>query len=177
MLTLSLLRHAKSSWADPRLKDFERPLNERGEEVAPRMGAFMARRGIAPDLILCSTAVRARQTLDLVRPHLSGNAKVLYEDALYLASPSAMLKHVGKVPANVRHVMVVGHDPGLHTLAQQLATSGRREDLEALAEKFPTAALAVIAFQVPAWDEVKRVGGRLELFMVPKRLSLCAAAP
>src|SRR5262245_23008202 len=117
MLTLSLLRHAKSSWADPRLKDFERPLNERGEEAAPRMGAFMARRGIAPELILCSTAVRARQTLEFVRPHLRGNPKVVYEDTLYLASPSVMLKHIGKVPAKVHHAMLVGHDPGLHTLA------------------------------------------------------------
>jgi phosphohistidine phosphatase len=171
MLTLSLFRHAKSSWADARLKDFERPLNERGEDAAPRMGAFMARRGIVPDLILCSSAVRTRQTLDLVRPHLRGSPKILYEDALYLAAPSVLLKHIAKVPAKVRHVMVVGHDPGLHTLAQELSGSGRHEDLEALAEKFPTAGLAVIVFAVRQWTEVKRGGGRLELFVVPKRLA------
>jgi phosphohistidine phosphatase len=170
MLTLSLFRHAKSSWADPRLKDFERPLNERGEDAAPRMGAFMARRGIAPELILCSSAVRTRQTLDLVRLHLRGSPKVVYEDALYLAAPSMLLKHVGKVPAKVRHVMIIGHDPGLHRLAQELAGSGRREDLEALAEKFPTAGLAVIVFAVGEWTGVKRGGGRLELFVVPKHL-------
>jgi phosphohistidine phosphatase len=66
MLTLSLLRHAKSSWSDAHAKDIERPLNERGERVAPRMGAFMARQGIVPDLVLCSPAARARRTLDLV---------------------------------------------------------------------------------------------------------------
>ena len=71
MLTLSLLRHAKSSWANPGQQDFDRPLNERGLEAAPRMGAFMAEHGIAPDLVLCSPSVRTRQTLDLVLPHFS----------------------------------------------------------------------------------------------------------
>jgi phosphohistidine phosphatase len=170
MLTLSLFRHAKSSRADPRLEDFERPLNERGEAAAPRMGAFMARHGLTPDLILCSPALRTRQTLDLVRPHLPGKPKVAYEDALYLATPSALLNRVRKAPAKASHVMVIGHDPGLHILAQELAASGKRAELKALAEKFPTAALAVITFAARSWTGVKRGAGRLQLFMVPKHL-------
>jgi phosphohistidine phosphatase len=174
MLTLSLLRHAKSSWSDPRLKDFERPLNERGETAAPRMGAFMARRGIMPELILCSTAVRARQTLNLVLPHLKGAPELVYEGALYLASSATMLKRLHKVPADVGHVMMVGHDPGMHTLAVELAGSGRADDLERLADKFPTAGLAVIAFQADAWPEVHLGSGRLKLFTAPRRLQLAA---
>src|SRR5262249_25609238 len=170
MLTLSLLRHAKSSWADPSLHDFDRPLNGRGTDAAPGMGAFMARHEIAPDLILCSPAMRARQTLDLVLPHLPGNPEVVYEDALYLASASVMLKRIRKVAAKVRHVMVIGHDPGLHTLARQLTGAGEQKDLRALAEKFPTGSLAVLAFAVRAWSNVKGGGGRLKLFMAPKRL-------
>jgi phosphohistidine phosphatase len=154
MLTLSLLRHAKSSWSDPRLKDFERPLNDRGEKAAPRMGAFMARRGIAPDLILCSAAVRTRQTLNLVLPHLKGAPAVAYEEGLYLASSATMLKRLHRVPAGVGHTMIVGHDPGMHTLAVELAGSGRPDDLQRLSEKFPTAGLAVLAFAVDAWPEV-----------------------
>jgi len=171
MLTLSLLRHAKSSWANPRIDDFERPLNERGEDAAPRMAAFMARRGIAPELILCSPAVRTRQTLELVLPHLPGNPKVVYEDVLYLAAASALLKRVCKVAAKVRHTMAIGHAPGLHTLAQELAGAGTREDMQALAEKFPTAGLAVIVFAARTWAGVNRGAGRLELFMTPKRLT------
>lgn len=170
MLTLSLLRHAKSSWANAGLEDFDRPLNERGEDAAPRMGAFMARHGIAPQLILCSPAVRARQTLALVLPHLPGNPRIVYEDALYLASAAALLKRLRKVAANVRHVMLIGHDPGLHSLAQQLAGTGTRQDLQALAEKFPTGGLAVLVLAARAWSGVKRGAGRLELFMAPKRL-------
>jgi phosphohistidine phosphatase len=171
MRTLSLFRHAKSSWVDPGLKDFERPLNERGEQAAPRMGAFMVRHGVAPELILCSPAVRTRQTLDLVLPHLAGSPRVIYEDALYLAGAPALLKRIRKVGARVRHAMLVGHDPGLHILAQELAGSGSRDDLEALSAKFPTAALAVIAFDETTWSKVKRGAGRLEIFMTPKRLA------
>jgi len=170
MLTLSLFRHAKSSWADPGLEDFERPLNDRGEDAAPRMGAFMARHGIAPELILCSPAVRARQTLDLVLPHLPASPKVAYEDALYLAAPAVLLKRVRKIAAKVRHAMVVGHDPGMHALARELAGSGDPEDMQALADKFPTAGLAVIVFAARSWADVKRGTGRLELFMAPRRL-------
>jgi phosphohistidine phosphatase len=169
--TLSLLRHAKSSWADAGLDDFDRPLNARGENAAPRMGEFMARNGIVPELILCSSAARTRQTLDLVLPRLPGNPKVVLEDALYLASEGALLARIRKVSAAVRHAMLIGHDPGMHALACALAGSGRRRELDALAEKFPTAALAVIAFSARAWPQVKRGAGRLELFMTPKRLA------
>lgn len=170
MLTLSLLRHGKSSWSDARLKDFERPLSDRGEKAAGRMGAFMARHGIAPDLILCSPAARARQTLDLVLPHFKGAPAVVYEEALYLASPGSLLKRIRKVAAKVRHTLIIGHNPGLQALAQDLAGAGQPEDLEALAEKLPTAGLAVIVFSARSWTKVERGGGRLELFMVPKRL-------
>jgi phosphohistidine phosphatase len=174
MLTLSLLRHAKSSWSDSRLKDFERPLNERGETAAPRMGAFMARRGLAPDLILCSTAVRTRQTLNLVLPHLKGASELVYDDALYLASSATMLKRLHKVGPELKHAMMVGHDPGMHTLAVDLAGSGSPDDLARLAEKFPTAGLAVIVFDVDTWSEVHSGGGRLKLFTAPKRLQMAA---
>jgi phosphohistidine phosphatase len=170
MLTLSLLRHAKSSWSDARLKDFDRPLNERGAATAPRVAAFMVRRGLVPDLVLCSPAQRARQTVELMLPHFERVPAVAYEEALYLASPATMLKLVRAADAGVRHTMVVGHDPGLHTLALELADCGREEHLKALAEKFPTAALAVIAFDAGAWPGVAQGGGCLKLFITPKRL-------
>jgi phosphohistidine phosphatase len=170
MLTLSLLRHAKSSWSNARLKDVERPLNDRGEDAAPRMGTFMARHGLAPDLILCSPSVRTRQTLDLLLPRLKATPEVFFEDSLYLGAPATMLKRLRKVAAAVRHTMIIGHNPGLQSLALQLAGSGEEEDLEALAEKLPTTGLVVIAFDVPAWSKVKPGGGRL-LFTAPKRLA------
>ena len=169
MLTLSLLRHAKSSWDQP-LKDSERPLAKRGESTAPRMGAFMASHGVAPELILCSPAVRARQTLDLVLPHLAGAPTVAYEEAFYLAAPPVLLARLRKIAANVRHVMIVGHDPGMHGLALELSGAGNPETLQSLARKFPTAGLAVIRFKAREWSKIGPAKGRLELFMTPKAL-------
>jgi phosphohistidine phosphatase len=170
MLTLSLFRHAKSSWGDSNLQDFDRPLNERGLDAAPRMGAFMAEHGIAPDLILCSPSVRTRQTLALLLPHLAQAPEVIYEDAIYLGSSSTLLKRIRKLEAGVRHAMIVAHDPGLHQLAMELSGSGDAEALQALAQKFPTAALAVVVFEGRSWSKVKPRAGRLQLFMTPKRL-------
>jgi phosphohistidine phosphatase len=170
MLTLSLFRHAKSSWDDPGVKDFDRPLATRGEEAAPRMGAFMAEHDIQPQLILCSPAVRTRQTLDLVLPHLSGDPTVVYEDGFYLAPASQLLTRVRKVEAKVRHIMVVGHDPGMHGLAVELADSGAPKLMQALAAKFPTAGLAVLDFDLDEWPQIGPGIGQLRLFMTPKRL-------
>jgi phosphohistidine phosphatase len=171
MLTLSLLRHAKSSWDDPGLEDYDRPLAKRGEEAAPLMGAYMAKSGVTPELILCSPAVRTRRTIELLLPHLPGGPTVEYEEAFYLAASSSLLARVRKIDANIEHVMIVGHDPGLHGLAVDLAGSGDPEALQALARKFPTAGLAVITFDAEEWSDVRPGTGNLTLFMTPKRLS------
>ena len=88
MLTLSLLRHAKSSWKDTSLPDLDRPLATRGMVEAPLMGKAMAKHGLDPDLVLCSTARRTRDTLELVLPQLKTEPKVIYEDGLYHGTPS-----------------------------------------------------------------------------------------
>lgn len=170
MLILCLLRHAKSSWEDASIQDFDRPLAARGKDAAPRMGAYMAEHGIAPQLILCSTAMRARQTLALVLPKLPNDPSVDFEDALYLASPSTLLARIRKVEANVTCAMIVGHDPGMHGLAIELSGRGDSENLHRLANKFPTAGLAVISFRTSQWSQLKPKAGRLERFMFPRLL-------
>jgi phosphohistidine phosphatase len=171
MLTLLLLRHAKSSWDEPSLKDFDRPLAPRGQAAAPRMGAYMAKQGLAPERILCSPAVRARQTLDLLLPHLAGEPTVVYEDALYLAPASLMLARLRKIEGQVGSVMIVGHDPGMQGLALELSGAGGADVLSALAAKFPTAALAVIRFKVREWSRIGPAKGRIEQFVTPKMLA------
>jgi phosphohistidine phosphatase len=175
MLTLSLLRHAKSSWSEGRRKDLERPLSARGERDAPRMGDFMAREGLVPDLILCSPAVRTRQTLDLVLPRLvarlqEASPEVEYDDVLYLGTPAAMRKQLSKIVPSIRHILLVGHNPGLQALALELLGEGDEQALEGLAEKLPTAGLVVIELDVVSWAKVKAGAGRLRLFTAPKRL-------
>lgn len=170
MLTLSLFRHAKSSWADPTLDDFDRPLAPRGEKAAPLMGAYIAERGLAPDLILCSGSARTRETLALAMAEWTARPKIVHDDALYHATVPALFAKLRAAPDGKGHVMMVGHNPGLQAFALQLVGSGEGADLRALAHKFPSGALAVIAFETPHWRDIEPGDGHLTAFVTPKAL-------
>lgn len=149
METLYLLRHAKSSWDDPALGDFDRPLAKRGRRDAPLIGGFMAERGWRPDLALVSPAVRARDTWQLVSAGLPKPVETRFEHSIYMAAPDDLLALLRALPEPPRSVILVGHNPGLEQCAAALA--GPQSDAQALAtmrEKFPTAALA--RFDIPA---------------------------
>jgi phosphohistidine phosphatase len=164
---LYLLRHAKSSWDDPALTDDERPLAPRGRRDGKRIGEHLRRQEIEPDLVLCSSAARTRETLELLRPALGGST-VLVEDELYAASSDQLLARIRVVPDEIASVMVIGHNPGLHELALVLASTGG-DELERLEEKFPTAALATLALAEP-WGRVAPGGATLTAYVVPKQL-------
>jgi phosphohistidine phosphatase len=168
MLTLSLLRHAKSSWKDTSLPDHDRPLNARGTVEAPLIGKVMAEHGLDPDLVLCSTARRTRDTLDLVLPQLKTEPKVTYEDGLYHGTPAEMLALLRGVGAGAGQVLLVGHNPEIQTFALNLIGSGPRQLKDWLEAKFPTAGLVVIRFPAGAWSDVAVNSGRLELFLSPR---------
>lgn len=177
MLTLILLRHAKSSWGHPGLSDLKRPLAKRGKKAAPEIGAALERLNLRPDLILCSGAERARETLALVLPEFGPQSPpVVYDDRLYMALPDGLLAglhrvkpdHKGDTP---RCVMLVGHNPGLEELALLLAGDGPADELARLSEKFPTAAAAVIDFDAETWADIEPGTGRLNYFLTPKRLT------
>jgi len=169
MVTLSLFRHAKSTWDNPGIGDFERPLAPRGEQAAPRMGAFMECEGLVPDLVLCSTARRARQTFELAQAEWEAKPEVRYEDDLYGAGPGDMLRFIHTLPASVTHAMLIGHNPGMHSLAIFLSGDGEANAMVALEMKYPTAALAVIKFE-GEWGSVGSAAGYLQQFMVPRGL-------
>ena len=170
-LTLLLLRHAKSGWDDPALEDIARPLAPRGIRAAPQMAAYIAAANLEPDLVLCSSAVRTRETLALMLPHLrKPTPAVSYEEALYLAAASEIIDRIRAIAEGPRRVMVVGHNPGLHAAAMALAGSGSRHDITALASKFPTAALAVLTFERTRWNGVRPTTGHLERFVTPRTL-------
>jgi phosphohistidine phosphatase len=171
MLTLLLLRHAKSSWDDPGLDDYDRPLAKRGEKAAPRMGAEIAELGLKPDVILCSSAVRTRETLALVLPEIGGKPEVVYDDAIYLAAPETLLAKVRAVSGAPKSVMVVGHNPGMEELAALLVGDGDKSERKPMAEKFPTCALAVITFEAKDWAGIAPGAGTLTRFITPAQLS------
>lgn len=171
MLTLSLLRHGKSSWDDPRLEDHERPLAKRGTKDASRIGAYMAEHDLKPDLVLCSSAVRTRATLALLVNTWEGPPPaVQFDDELYLGPPTVLLSRLQTVKAQARHVLIIAHNPGLHVLALELIGSGNRKSIAALARGFPTATLAVLTFEASSWREVRATTGRLRFLASPGSL-------
>jgi phosphohistidine phosphatase len=165
MRTLYLLRHAKSSWDDPALADHERPLAPRGRRDARRIAKHLRRRGITPALVLCSSAVRTQETLDLLRPALAEVA-VQVEEQLYGASSETLLERIHSLPDEVGSLLLIGHNPGLQDLALALASSGA--ELERLEAKFPTAALATLA--LARWSSLGPGDAELVSYLVPKQL-------
>ena len=164
---LYLLRHAKSSWDDPSLEDHDRPLAPRGRRAAKKMAGHLRQSSIEPALVLCSPALRARQTLERITPALGEGAAVRIERALYGADEGVLLARLRRVGASVPSVMLIGHNPALQFLALTLAIRGReRARVEA---KFPTCALVTLRIEAP-WKELDR--GRAELvgMVVPKDL-------
>jgi phosphohistidine phosphatase len=176
MLTLTLLRHAKSSWTElgPEgrpVEDYDRPLANRGMRDAPAIAAWMAGARLAPDMVLCSPAARTRQTWALVRQQIhSRNPPVEYRHELYLIGSLALLQRLQNTSGHAAHVLVVGHNPGLGELAIMLAGHGAPSLRLALAEKFPTCGVAVIDFELPIWRAIAPGKGRLREFMTPKSL-------
>ena len=166
MHTLYLLRHAKSSWDDPTLADHERPLAARGRRDSKRIAKHLRRLGIEPELVLCSPATRTRETLEVLRPAI-GTSTVMFEEELYLASSNRLIARIHLVPDSVASVLLIGHNPGLHELALALVAAG--DDMERLEEKFPTAALATLAFG-DAWSRLARADATLTAYVVPKQL-------
>jgi phosphohistidine phosphatase len=161
---LVLLRHAKSSWADPDLLDHDRPLNRRGREAAALVGRRLRHEGPHPDLVLCSSATRTRQTLELLA--LPESVDVEIEDQLYGAAASDLLERVRQVPARYAIVLLVSHNPGTEELARMLD----RDGLVGV-DKFPTAAVAMLRFAARGWDEIDGGRAQLDSFFTPRDLA------
>jgi len=169
MRTLYLLRHAKSSWAESG-PDHDRPLAPRGSRAARMMAEHLVAAGVRPSLVLCSSAVRTRATLDALKPALYRSA-VSVEPELYGADAAEILDRLRGVEPDAESVMVIGHNPGLQDLAIELAGDGEHAALAQLHAKFPTAALATLDLGDTTWG---RLGARrtyLTKLVVPKQLT------
>ncbi len=163
MKTLSLLRHAKSSWADANQKDFARTLNERGLRTAPRVGRWLREKNIKPDLIIASPAERARLTVELVAQSAKWNVMINFDERLYLASVPTLLDVVRGVDEKVKHLMLVGHNPGLEELCLCLYMTHEPRS-------FPTAAFASIKLRAETWNAIGASSNRLTQFLIPRTL-------
>ncbi len=169
MKTLYLLRHAKSDWGDSSLKDFDRPLDDRGWSAAKAMGREMRERDMAPDLVLVSPAARTKETLARAEEGFGEKFKAMEDRAIYLAETETLVDLIRGAPSSAARLLIVGHNPGMHELVIALS-NGPAELREEAAHKFPTAALAEISFDVDDWKDVAPGSGRLRSFLKPRDL-------
>lgn len=169
MKRLTLLRHAKSDWDDPVARDFERPLNRRGEKAARLMGDYAARQDMHFDLLVASPAVRVTQTLDTFFEGYGKAMEPRWDRRIYLASSATLQDVVRDLPDSADSVLMSGHNPGLEELILDLVPddSPLREDVEV---KFPTASVAVLELNVDNWADVREGGARLVSFKRPRDL-------
>lgn len=162
MKTLYLMRHAKSSWDNAHAHDFNRTLNERGRRAAPLIAGFMRKKRWHPRVIVCSPAMRTRETAALVveAAHLRGSV-LRFDERIYDAILPTLLMVVSEIEPDAQSAMLIGHNPGVAELVEFL--TGERRHV-------PTAALAKITLDAGAWRDVREGGGQLEFFVTPKEL-------
>jgi phosphohistidine phosphatase len=158
---LYLLRHAKSSWKDASLRDFERPLKGRGRDAAEQIGKRLAAEKPHPQLVICSPAVRTRETADIVLKSSNLKADITFDERIYEASLRDLLQVIADIPGDKQVAMMIGHNPGFEELVAFLSGEHRH---------MPTCALAKIGLEVASWKDVKRGEGTLEWFITPKEL-------
>lgn len=168
MKTLTLLRHAKSGWDDPVARDFDRPLNPKGQRAAAMVGRHMKALGLTFDHVVASPAARVVETLDHVEQGYGGDLAPAWDKRIYLASTATLIDVVHDLPAGAEHVLLIGHNPGLEELVLLLVPDGALRDEVAI--KFPTATLAEMTFDVEGWREVEAGNATLTRFVRPRDL-------
>jgi phosphohistidine phosphatase len=159
--TLLLLRHAKSSWDDTSIRDFDRPLSARGKRDAPRVGKALKVRGPLPDLVLSSPAARAKETIEAVIKSARIQISPRFDEGIYGASSAELIGIIRRLPPESSCALMVGHNPGFEDTVSRL--TGERRSM-------PTAALACLEFQTERWADVEDENGKLLWLLTPKQL-------
>lgn len=161
MKTLFILRHAKSSWDNAALSDFERPLNERGLKAAPLMGEVMKKNRFQPEIVLSSPARRAEQTATLIKQSAEIGSAIRFDERIYEASPARLLEVISEQSEKLESILIVGHNPGLEGLLKFFIGE---------LQPMPTAALAVVDLETDKWSEVSSSKGNLRTLIRPKEV-------
>ena len=170
MKRLALLRHAKSSWDEPDLDDLNRPLNERGWKAARRIGRELKHRDMRFDLVLASTAARARETIDGLQEKYEFGAPIRFEPRIYMASAEQLLGLIRALPDNADAPLLVGHNPGLQRLLVELTHDDGSGLRDRVAQQYPTAALAVVQLPAYRWELVEPGSGEIVELILPREL-------
>jgi phosphohistidine phosphatase len=164
-MRLMLLRHSKAEKAAPGQRDRDRRLNARGQDDAAEIAAYMAAHKLLPDRVIVSSAQRTRETWTGMAAALPASLTPAYEDRLYESGPDRILEVIREAPASVRALMLIGHNPGLHEVAELLLAP---KGAEAIEDGLPTSGLVVLDFAGEDWKKLKAGGGRLDRLVTPR---------
>lgn len=170
MTLLTVVRHAKSSWGDSALDDFDRPLNKRGHKAALQMGEELKKRGFKFDLVLASPALRVRETLQGIQQGYGEELPVEFEPQIYDASEATLFKLVRRIPERAHAPMLAGHNPGLQQLILALARQDDGGLRERVAANLPTGAVALVELPAPRWAEAMEGSGLIRELILPRDL-------
>ena len=166
MKFILLMRHAKSSWADSELEDYERPLSQRGLDDAPKVGHFLKKAGYRPEYICSSTAERARQTTELCVQGMKRDENIVkWDDTLYFESVSKYLQAIHHAPVNTETIMLVGHNPLIESTAAILSSGNDKTAI-----RVPTAGVVCLESYAVSWDEINPGTCQIKWMMIPKVL-------
>lgn len=160
MKKLFIIRHAKSSWEDLLVKDFDRPLNKRGKKDAPFMGTVLKNKGIIPDIIISSPALRAKTTIETIVKELEVEKKVIYNNNIYEAALSSLINIIIKIEDTNNIAFLVGHNPSLNALADEYINFN---------ENIPTLGIIEIQFKTNTWKNISKDNAKLISFEYPKK--------
>ena len=170
MTLLTVVRHAKSSWGDPDLADFDRPLNKRGRHAARQIGEELKKRGFKFDLVLASPAVRVHETLDGIAKGYGEELPVQFEPQIYDATDGTLFALVRRIPESAHAPMLVGHNPGLQQLVLALTRDDGSGPLDQVRAGLPTCAVALVELPAPRWAEVVENSGEIRELILPREL-------
>ncbi len=160
MKKLYIIRHAKSSWDDSGLSDFERPLNKRGEKDAPFMTKKLKEKGVSADIIISSPALRAKTTAKIIAEELLLSKKIVYDENIYEASPDTLHEIIKNIDNKYNSVILFGHNPGLNMLMDSLVN---------IYNNIPTCGVVEIDFKCDKWSEISSLNSKLISFDYPKK--------
>ncbi len=160
MKKLYIIRHAKSSWSDETLNDFERPLNKRGKSNAPMMGERLKEKGVMPDIIISSPAKRAKSTAEMIAKEIGYEKKVLFDENIYESSVDELRKIIKEIDNKKGIVFLIGHNPSLNALAEYYVN---------FSQNIPTCGIVEIAFECDKWANIEHKNAKLLSFDYPKK--------
>ena len=170
MKTIFLLRHAKSKWGDPNISDFDRPLADRGIKSAKKIGKYLKKKNYTPNVVYCSSALRAKQTCECINRIIKKKKNIIYKKDLYMSDSGTFIKFLKNTKDKYNSAMIISHNPGIENFAIEMIQNKDNEIYDNINAKYPTGGLVIIKLKNSNWSKLKFESGEVCEFIKPREL-------